>query len=357
MKPVEVIIAVHTPTRPIARAVASVLDGNAANSSVTVVCHNVEPDGIAEELPLAHRDQVRFLAHTDEFRSASGPFNAGMRASTAEFVSIMGSDDTLSPGAVDSWLGVARKTGAESVLTRLCLGEPGKAVPTPPARRWHQGLADPIKDRLSYRSAPLGLVSNAARQRIGAELVEGMRVGGDVSYVTRLWCETKVAIDRNGPGYVIGEDAADRVTLDPRSITEEFTFLRHLLAQDWLTGYPQDLRTAIVTKLVRIHVFGAIWYRQDSAWWTEAERLALAEILEQFSQAAPDYAKPLSRADHAVLDAASDPSVPALTLLDAARDRRRHGRPATVIPAHLGQLLHPEAPPRFMAASWLATRA
>ncbi|UJH71212.1 hypothetical protein [Ornithinimicrobium sp. INDO-MA30-4] len=251
---------------------------------------------------------------------------------------------------------MARKTGAESVLTRLSLGQPGRAVPTPPARHWHSGLADPIKDRLSYRSAPLGLVSNAARQRLGAELVEGMRVGGDVSYVTRLWCETKVAIDRHGPAYVIGEDATDRVTLDPRSITEEFTFLRHLLAQDWFAGYPEELRTAIVTKLVRIHVFGAIWYRQDPGWWTADERVALAQMLEQFAQAAPDFAKPLSRADHALLQAASDPSIEAQTLLNAAKARRRHGRPRTLIPAQMSQLLHPEAPPRFMAASWLATR-
>ncbi|UJH71213.1 hypothetical protein [Ornithinimicrobium sp. INDO-MA30-4] len=82
MKPVEVIIAVHTPTRPIARAVASVLDGNAVNASVAVVCHNVEPDVIAAELPQAHRDQVAFLAHTDEYRSASARSTQGCGRAT-----------------------------------------------------------------------------------------------------------------------------------------------------------------------------------------------------------------------------------------------------------------------------------
>ncbi|MGC1208051.1 MAG: hypothetical protein WA880_08875 [Ornithinimicrobium sp.] len=355
---VDVIIAVHSPTRPIARAVASVLHGNESQTRLTLVCHNVSPEVIATELPATHRDQISWLEHHDDVHSASGPFNAGMRAATGDFVSIMGSDDTLAPGAVASWLLLAKQSGAECVMTTLALGAPARRVPTPPVRplRSSRRHADPVRDRLSYRSAPLGLVSTQARDRLGAELVEGMPVGGDVPYVTRLWCETKVAVDTHGPAYVIGEDARDRVTYAPRPIEAELGFVRHLIEQPWFAAYRDEVRTAVATKLLRIHLFGVIPNRPDPTWWTPTERAALGAILTDLLAVAPRAADPLSRADHLLLDAMQDASVDPDTLIQRAQDRRRHGRPATVIPQHLSQLVHREAPPRFMSASWWASR-
>ena len=43
--PVEVVIACHSTARPLARAVASVLDGNGDVASVTVVAHNIAGNG------------------------------------------------------------------------------------------------------------------------------------------------------------------------------------------------------------------------------------------------------------------------------------------------------------------------
>ncbi len=358
MKPVDVVIAVHTPTRPIGRAVASVLEGNSQHAQVTVVCHNVEAASIKGELASEHREQVRWMGHHDGLSSASGPFNAGMRASTAQFVSIMGSDDLLEPGAVSSWLELAHATRADCVMTRLAIGSQRRRVPTPPVRAFSAKrlIADPVRDRLSYRSAPLGLVSTSARERLGAELVEGMPVGGDVAYVTRLWCETKVAVDRAGPGYVIGEDASDRVTYAPRPIEHELGFVRDLIVQEWFTAYPRSIRTAVATKLLRIHLFGAVFNRGDPSWWTSPEREALAAITTELMDIAPSAADPLSIADHRLLSAMRDVTVSAEVLVQTARVRRRHGRPSTVVPQHLARVGHREAPLRFMAASWLASR-
>lgn len=354
--PVDVVVAVHTPTRPIAGAVRSVLDDNGQDTRLTVVCHDVDIADIAAVLDPGHADRVSWMEHRDGVPSASGPFNAGMRAAGGEFVSIMGSDDILRPGAVGAWLRLARATRAETVVTRLALGTPGNRVPTPPTRPRRRSRADVVSDRLSYRSAPLGLVSTEARRRLGAELVEGMPVGGDVAYVTRLWCETRVVVEQRGPGYVIGEDATDRVTYDPRPIDVELAFLRHLIDQPWFTAYPEAVRTAVATKLLRIHVFGAVTNRPLPTWWTTKERRSLAEVTRHLWAVAPALADPLSRADHALVAAIKDPALDAAALVARARARRRHGTPATVIPAQPRMLLHREAPPRFMAASWWATR-
>lgn len=348
---VDVVIAVHATSRPIGRAVASVLEGNSANAAVTVVCHNISADQIAPGIDPAHRSRVRLLEHRDGIRSAAGPFNAGMRACDGEFVSIMGSDDTLQRDAVDAWLELADSMGAETVVARLLRGT--KAVPTPPTRPWLAGIADPLADRLSYRSAPLGLVSNAARDRLGLELVEGLAVGDDVPYVTRLFFETRVACQRHGPAYVIGEDASDRITLSPRPIREELAFVHHLLDQPWLNPYPDEVRRAIAVKMTRIHVFGAVYYRSDPDFWTPAERADLAAVAKHLHRDAPGYDEVLSRAEADLLDGILDVAVPAQRLVELSAARRRHGTPRTVLTRDLRHLLRREAPPRFMAASLL----
>lgn len=355
MRPVEVIIACHTPSRPVGRAVASVLEGNAAQASVTVVCHNCGSEEIAGAVRPEHRGQVRFLEHHDEHRSASGPFNAGMASATAPYVAIMGSDDTLAPGAVASWLAVRERTGAEFVITRLALGSAEAGVPTPVVRMHRGGRVDLVADRLSYRSAPLGLLERGMLQRTGARLAEAATIGGDVAMVTELMATRPTAYDRFGPPYVIGEDAGDRVTYVVRPLDEQLGFFPDVLDARWFRALPEATRRAIGVKLLRIHVFGAVFHRQDPAIWTTAEREALARITAEVISRAPGCLAPLSRADRRLVDACLDPSVDARDLVRAARARRRHGRLATLLPREPAHLLDREAPLRFMAAS-LAVR-
>ncbi|AZN30847.1 glycosyltransferase family 2 protein [Flaviflexus salsibiostraticola] len=348
---VDVIIACHSPSRPVGRAVASVLDGNREDVRLTVVCHNVAVDKIRDVIAERHLSDVTFLHLEDGIRSASGPFEHGTAHATGEFVSILGSDDTLQPGAVREWLDLAQDTGAEVVITRLLLE--GRVVHTPPARPFHRGLADPVRDRLSYRSAPLGLVSRAARERTGARLVAGAQVGGDVPYVTELWFGAKTAVQRSGPGYNIGESATDRVTYNPRPIADEFSFIHTLLDADWYRQLAADQRVAIAAKLLRIHVFGVITNRPGPSWWTEEQRGALARAAGRVVDSAPGVLDRLSIADNRVVEAIRNQDVPAETLIELAHARRRHGMPLTLVPRSLRMLFAREAPLRFMAASLL----
>jgi hypothetical protein len=356
---VDVVVAVHDPRRPVARAVASALDQPGASVRVTVVCHNTGAAGIAARLDRVPggfgTDRLRMLELQDGIPSPAGPFNLGLDRAEAPFVSILGSDDQLERGAVASWLRLARGSGAEAVIPRLVHAN-GAVVPTPPARPGRVSGLDPVRDRLAYRSAPLGLVATAARDRLGLRMREGLRVGEDVAFATALWFGARVAFDRRGPAYVIGDDAVDRVTYAPRSIADELAFVRDLAAMPWFTGLPLEARRAVAVKVARIHVFGAVFHRQDPAFWTDDERAHLSAVVGALDAAAPWFDRVLSVADRRLLDLARSGEGRPADLVTAAVARRRHGRPATVVTRNPSRILAREAPPRFMAASILAAR-
>lgn len=348
---VDVVIAVHTPERPIARAVRSVLDHNGDGARLTVVCHNIGAAAIRGQVDEQHREQITWLEHHDGRHRPAGPFNAGIEAATGEYVAIMGSDDTLQPGAISSWYWLAKNTGAEAVIARLERG--GRAVPTPPTRPWRRTGLDGVKDRLCYRSAPLGLVSTAAIARLGLRLDEKVAVGDDVGFVTRLWFDAAVAFDRRGPAYVIGEDAADRITYSRRPVAEELKFLVRLIDRPWFTRLDLVQRRAAVVKYLRIHLFGAVYHRPEAQTWTAGERADLAAVALALLRAAPGCEAVLSRADRALLDAIVSDDGAAEVLVRLAHQRRHHGRPGTLITRDLTHLLAREAPLRMMAASVL----
>lgn len=356
-------IATHSSRRRTEQAVRSVLDGvGGVAVRVTVVCHDLPMADVAAGLSAATRadGRVRLLEHHDGLRSPAGPFTAGLGAATAPWVSILGSDDRLSPGALGHWLDVAHRTGAEVVLAQVQLE--GAPVPTPPTRlrplpgmlRRHRDL-DLVRDRLSYRSAPLGLLSRAAVERTGAHLLPGAQTGEDVPFVTRLYAGARVALADAAP-YVVGTDATDRTTSVPRPVRDQLVAVTHLVEDPWLATRPAGERDAVGTKLLRIHVFGAVLTRSDPGWWTPVERADLARITRDLLGACPGAADPLSLADHDLLRAVLDPGTPARKLVDLAHARRRHGTPRTLLPSDWRRVLHREAPLRLMAASLAARR-
>ena len=152
---VDVVIAIHDPRRDIARSVGSALT-SASVARVIVVCHNTPVDGIAAGLgTLADDSRVQLEAFDDGLRSPAGPFNRGLDLATARFTSIMGSDDELASGAVDAWAQAAARERADVVVPPLRHAG-GGLVPTPPTRPRRIAGLDGIRDRLSYRTAPLG---------------------------------------------------------------------------------------------------------------------------------------------------------------------------------------------------------
>ncbi|WP_289017109.1 glycosyltransferase [uncultured Ornithinimicrobium sp.] len=359
---VDLVVATHSPDRRTGRAVASALtdDVGGGGVRVSVVCHNVDPGVIRATLPQEVRDdpRVRLLELHDGVASPSGPFNAGLDAATAPWAAIMGSDDTLAPGALSGWLAAAEDLDPDDpVVVVPPLELAGRTVPTPPVRPGRRDHLDLVRDRLSYRSAPLGLLSRGALRLPGARLLEGAQVGGDVPMVTALWSRARVVLARDAPPYRIHEDATDRVTYDPRPLQEQLRSVDALWDLPATQALPRAARQALGTKVLRIHVFGSVPTRPDPAWWTPAERAELARVTRRVLAAAPGCADPLSLADADLLGAVLDPGVPADRLLALAAARRRHGRPRTLLPSSWRHVLHREAPLRLMAASLAARRS
>ena len=199
---VDVIIACHSTARPLARAVASVLDGNANAASVTVVAHNIAVDELRAVLPHAHASQVRWLSLNDGTHSPANPYNYGTAGSASEWVSLLGSDDYLQPGAVADWLSVA--ADSDAVITRL-MHDTGVVVRTPPVRPFHQGLRDAVSDRLYYRSAPLGLMRREFLEAHDLRWDADLTSGGDLRLSTMLWSSGRVVTQTMGPGYASKE--------------------------------------------------------------------------------------------------------------------------------------------------------
>src|SRR5690606_15136966 len=112
--------------------------------------------------------------------------------------------------------------------------------------------------RLSYRSAPLGLMRREAVARLGLELLAGARNGGDLPFVTRLWLRGRVVADHGTAAYIVHDDAPERVTLVAKPVAEELAPVRQLLDSELVHGMTMAQREALTTKILRRNVMDSL---------------------------------------------------------------------------------------------------
>jgi len=354
------VIAVHTADRPVGRAVASLMDGGLpAGSSgprrlrITVVCHNVDVPEIAEQVRPEHRDLVRFVYHRDGIRSPAGPFNRGIAEADSTWVGIMGSDDTVEPGALAAWVDAAEADQADALIAPMAHAG-GGPVRTPVVRRGRHRDLDPVADRLSYRTAPLGVLRLAVVRDLGLEFPTRYATGEDQSFSARLWFSgARISYGRGLPRYLVHDDAQLRVTHTPRSITEDLAFATDLVESEWFRALPARSREAIVTKLVRVHLFGHVWLRAQAGSWTEEDAAGASGAARILLFGAPRAARPLSIADRALLDAVTRAERSPEVMASLSEARRKFTHPRALVPRNLSQVFHREAPLRFMSSSAL----
>ncbi|MGO1267305.1 MAG: glycosyltransferase family A protein [Microbacterium gubbeenense] len=353
---VDMVVAVHDTRRDIRRAISSILADPDSTIRAFVVAHNIERRAVENELAdliAAHPGRIRIEELMDAIPSPSGPFNFGMQESDAEFVGIMGSDDELDPGAIAQWRLNARKHDADAVIAKVVRGELRTLVRSPPKRLFRTGVLDFAKDRLSYRSAPLGLIKRSAIGRLDLKLLEGARNGGDLPFVTRLWLKGRVVPARGLAAYVEHADAPVRVTYVAKPVAEELSAVVAMLDDPLMGSMSISHKEALVTKLLRRNLTDSVRKRKQGRGFTPDDILAFQAIVRRLDDLAPRARRMLSVAQARMFTElmSVEPDLEQVAAHDAAALRFRSVN--AIRPASLAVILHPQAQPRFMAASGL----
>ena len=340
----DLVIAVHDASRPIRRAVESVLESGAGGGvRVTVVCHGIPSAIVAKQLEGLESDQLRVVEFDDGVASPAGPFNFGLSISEAEYIAIMGSDDFLETGAMGTWLSWIREKSPDVLMVRLRYQD-GEKLRIPLTRPWRQRALDPVRDRLFYQTAPLGLIRRKLIGERELQLTPDLPVGSDMNFSARLWTSgARIDHAHNAPCYVIGSDAQTRVTTTVRPVRETAAPINDLFGREWLQTLPRSHRAALVTKNLRIHLFGIIAARPTPDLWTLADFEELVATARRVVAAEPRGMRPLCRADRAVLDDIANPASSVASVLEAWHARTRASRFALLLPRNPLYTFHRES--------------
>lgn len=326
---VEVVIAVHTVDRPLRRAVLSVLEDQAP-VGVIVVAHNLDSAVLAGGLAGLDPARVRVVEHHDGLPRPAGPFNAGVAAVRSEYFALMGSDDFFEPGSIAALLAHADRTAsldgpADAVMVPL-RRQGGADIPSPLPRPGRERALDPVRDRLFYRTAPLGLLRAESWRGGGYRLDESVRTGEDIEVAVKFWTSrSRVTYARHAPRYVIGADAGERVTTAPMPVREGVAPVVRIAQGEWAQRAPAAVRRSLAVKFARVHVLGFAMTRRDTSLWSGDDRAAVKEALSAISTLSPRWFSAFAMADRDVFDALNDPHASAESVVHAIAARARAG--------------------------------
>ncbi|GAA2235047.1 hypothetical protein GCM10010401_03640 [Rarobacter faecitabidus] len=335
---VQVVIPIHTTERPIRRAVESVLaDGGPIG--VIVVAHGLPVDDVAALLDGLDQARICVIGHDDGIRSAAGPFNAGIAHATAEFVAVMGSDDMVEPGCYSALLahaGPSDEVQPAAVLVPI-KHQDGTEIPNPLPRHGRERRLDAVRDRLFYRTSPLGLLRREVWQG-SYEFDASLHAGIDMEPSARLWASGhRISYARHAPRYVIGADAGSRVSTDPVPLRKVMGAVLSTSMAPWTRTAGKSVRRSLAVKLVRIHILGFVYARalaaeSPASFLTDEDLAALRDALDSVTALSPRWKQPFSVADRWLLDALREGGATSDRVLAAARRRSGAGLWARQVP-------------------------
>lgn len=301
---VEIVVPVHTPERPLRRAVESVL-ADPAPVGVIVVAHGIDPAVLADHLAGLDMSRVKVLTHNDGIKSAAGPFNAGIDAATAEFIAVMGSDDWLEPGCVTALLAHADAGNRPDAVLVPIKHQDGTEIPSPLPRPGRERELDAAKDELFYRTAPLGLLRTST-WRPAYEFDASLHAGIDMEPSARLWASgASISYARHAPRYVIGADAESRVSMDPVAVRKVMGAIYSTAGAPWTRTATRVVRHSLAVKLARVHLLGFVYARalSEQPFFTPVDRAALHEATVALTALSPTWREPFSVGDRWIFEA------------------------------------------------------
>ena len=349
MREAEIIIGVHSATRPVERAVSSVLR-NERDVLVTVIAHNLSPETVRDRIgkTMMNDPRVRVLSLEDGIRSPANAFNFGLDNALGEFVGLLGSDDELAEGALDEWLELAARHVADVVIAPIRRVESG-AVPSPRVRPRRTSELDGERDRLFERSAPLGLW----RRSRFAELrfTEGLPRGVDQAFGIHLWFGgASIVFDPSSPPYLEHDDQRDRVTKAGGPAADDLAYLDAIEADPVFSVMTLSAKRAIAAKILRVHVIGSISTHIGTDGLSESDRATFREIWARLKGWAPGVDGILAVRDVRALREAVSPGATAASLRRALGDRSRYLAADVIMTSDPLRVLHRHAPLRSLLA-------
>lgn len=316
---IDVVIAVHTTTRPLSRAIASCLSGSQGpRIRITVVCHNISSKEISSSIDIQYVNSVRYLELSDGKNSPAGPKNAGLISTTAPFVCVLDSDDFLETGALGHWYQLVNEKNADAVIAPV-RHESGSIIKTPRVRLGRVENLDPVKDRLAYATAMRGLWRTNLGPLREFRYVEGLRTAEDLAPSLELYFSGgRFLFPAKGPAYVLGNESDDRVTHDLLPLPQEFSAIFRL-PEKWLQELSPAARKGIAVKLARTSLISAIKRRGSTSNWGVDDRAAVQQLVEFLTELAPNFRKPLSTAENELIVGSSLAVTEPDTFLSAVR--------------------------------------
>ncbi|GGD72156.1 glycosyltransferase family 2 protein [Microbacterium murale] len=346
MTDAEIIIGVHNSTRPVDRAVSSLLS-NQRDIRVTVIAHNIDVELVISRLgTLAVDDRVRVLSLRDGVRSPANAFNFGLERAEAEFVGLLGSDDELAPGALDAWLGLAEQHAADVVIAPIRRIESG-AVPSPRVRPYRTHDLDGDRDRLFERSAPLGLWRRTRFESL--RFTEGLPRGVDQAFGLHLWFSgASIAFDPGSPPYLEHDDQKDRVTKGGGPAADDLAYLDAIESDSVFSRMSPSAKRAVAAKIIRVHLIGSISTHINDGGLLPSDRATFVAIWERLRRWAPGVNGILAIRDIRILNEAVRPAATEATLRAALGDRSRYLAFEVLVTSNPLRILHRHAPFRSL---------
>lgn len=336
----QVVIAVHSPQRPLRRAIDSVLADE--ESAVIVVAHNVAP----RLLDIPDDGRVTVIEHTGEKGMPGAPRNTGLAAATSEWVSFLDSDDYFQPNALAAMRKRGQQTDSPYVIAPFF--KVGKRTKSwLPTHRTH-GLR-PQSDGLFYRTAPFGLFRRAALD--GMVYREDVRTGEDIRVSTDLWTRKRgICHFWKDPAYVVEADQSDRISMTPMDLRESGQGWHELWDEPFVKNWSNAVRHAYAVKVARIHVTDAVAARPSEEMWNEGEFDWLVEATRRLMAEDHHADRPLPRDQSDLIRAicAGD--------LDEALELNQRGWSDQGPRRAFDQVLEAESPLRWRIKNYVANK-
>lgn len=288
---VQIVVATHQAERPVERAVAQVLA--CPQAAAIVVAHNLDQEVVKHRLRGLDTSRITLISCLRGAEHPGVPFNVGIAAASAPWVGVMGSDDWFDEGALAAYVSRARRDKADGVIAPLRHPATGKGRLPFTART---NNLHPVRDRLFYRTAPLGIFRTDIMQDPDMAFAEDVETGEDQRVSLRLWTShLQISYSFADPAYVVGADAEKRVTLTPRPAAQLAELWERMWDDPVTRQLPQDVRFALAVKQARIELLSAVRARlgggPDDARDThqEADYVALCSVAQRLAAEAPGF--------------------------------------------------------------------